>query len=83
MSIKQKKIEKQLEVIASRFGSCLTLDDWNKSLVEIGIDSLRTMELVLMVEDEFKLELPVDELNMDNLSTMKSLLNLIYKYSDC
>ena len=50
------------------------------TLVAIGIDSLKMVELIVALEDE--LEITFDDSNLDpsQLSTVKSVIELVEKY---
>ena len=51
----------------------------NLTLTEIGLDSLKTMELVLNIEEEFNIEIPDAELIPTNLRSAQAILDLILK----
>lgn len=55
--------------------------DENASLFEDGlnIDSLATVELISLIEDDFKIEFDDDDLNPENFENVKSITNLIKK----
>ena len=50
------------------------------SLVELGIDSLMTVELVLGLEDAFNIQFNVSDLEMENLRNVRDIVNLVNKY---
>lgn len=49
-------------------------------LVEIGIDSLRLMELVVLVEESLHIVLPDEYLDLSGQSTVRELINIV---EDC
>lgn len=50
------------------------------SLVELGIDSLMTVELVLGLEDAFNIQFNDSDLEMENLKNVRDIVNLVNKY---
>lgn len=50
------------------------------SLVELGIDSLMTVELVLGLEDAFNIQFNDSDLEMENLRNVIDIVNLVNKY---
>ena len=50
------------------------------SLVELGIDSLMTDELVLGLEDAFNIQFNDSDLEMENLRNVRDIVNLVNKY---
>ena len=50
------------------------------SLVELGIDSLMTVELVLGLEDAFNIQFNDSDLEMENLRNVRDIVNLVNKY---
>lgn len=49
-------------------------------LVELGIDSLMTVELVLGLEDAFNIQFNDSDLEMENLRNVRDIVNLVNKY---
>lgn len=52
------------------------------SLVELGIDSLMTVELVLGLEDAFNIQFNDSDLEMENLRNVRDIVNLVNKYTE-
>ena len=50
------------------------------SLVELGIDSLMTVELVLGLEDAFNIQFNDSDLEIENLRNVRDIVNLVNKY---
>ncbi len=42
---------------------------------DIGIDSMSVVELVMLIEEEFGIVIPVDQLTRENLASLDSLAN--------
>ena len=49
------------------------------TLLEVGLTSLDTVRLVLLVEDEFALEIPVSELTLANFRSISTISRLVTK----
>ena len=52
------------------------------SIVELGIDSLMTVELVLGLEDAFNIQFNDSDLEMENLRNVRDIINLVNKYTE-
>ncbi|HEV2635878.1 MAG TPA: acyl carrier protein [Actinocrinis sp.] len=55
--------------------------DPEASLVQLGVDSLRTINLVMAVEDEYGVEIDPDILADDTLSTPAGLWRYVQEHS--
>lgn len=51
----------------------------NQNLSEIGITSLNLLVLLSNIEEEFNIEIPEDEMNLDNFATIINIENLLKK----
>jgi acyl carrier protein len=51
----------------------------NDSLAEAGLTSLDAVRLVLLVEDEFNIEIPVTELTLANFRSISTISLLVTK----
>lgn len=54
----------------------------NEDLVELGLDSLKAIELVVGLEAEFDIMVDEDDLLIENLYTISSIGKLITKYME-
>jgi len=52
------------------------------ALSNIGIDSLRSVELIVALEDSLNITFDDSDLDPERLNTVKDILNLIEKYSN-
>lgn len=67
-----------LLAILKSLGANLTLSDYeNLPLTDLGLDSLKTMDLVLNIEESFDIQIPDEKLNSKYLVSVNSLLQLI------
>lgn len=77
------------EIIKSILQQILELDEnilegLNKDtdLIELGLDSLKAIELVVHVEDNFEIMISDDDLLLDNLSSIEQIEKLILTYQE-
>ena len=61
----------------TRFEDNLTIDDYENIFESGFVDSSAAMELVVFVEEEFKIELTDDDLDLANFSTINRLVQFI------
>lgn len=54
--------------------------DENESLIESGVDSLALVSLIVSIEYAFDVEFSDDDLQLENLQTLSSLIELTEKY---
>jgi acyl carrier protein len=55
----------------------LTVDS---DLRNIGIDSLTSIELVVKLEEQFSISINDDDLSIDNVCSIKNIMELVKKY---
>ena len=66
-----------LEIIETELETKLEL---SQDLFDNGLDSLGVLRLLAMLEDEFSIVIPDEELVLENLQTPKNLVDLVEKY---
>lgn len=72
----EEKIIKILENVCNK----TNVDYKNCNLIESGIlESLALMQLLVSLEEECKIEIDIDDINEENFSTVKDIVNLIKK----
>lgn len=49
-------------------------------LTDIGIDSLKIVEVIMEIEDHFNITFDDSDLNPEALTTVKSVIDLVKKY---
>lgn len=70
------QVRQQLkEILESLSGN--EVSDFSINLRDLGLDSLKTMDLVLSIEDTFGIEIPDDALIPKNLETPQSVLDML------
>ena len=52
------------------------------NLIELGLDSLKAIELVVLIEDGFDISISDDDLLVDNLATLERIEELVSSYVD-
>lgn len=77
------------EEIKNMLGELLELDEetvgaltGDADLIELGLDSLKAIELVVHIEDNFGIMISDDDLLVDNLSSIEKIESLIATYQD-
>ncbi len=66
-----------LEIIETELEKKL---DLSEDLFDNGLDSLGVLRLLAMIEEEFSIEIPDEELILENFQTPKNLMDLVNKY---
>ncbi|MEV6927327.1 phosphopantetheine-binding protein [Dactylosporangium sp. NPDC051485] len=51
--------------------------DPDVSLVQLGVDSLGSAELIALIEDEFGVEIPLERLTPDSFATLRAVWELL------
>lgn len=67
-----------LEIIETELETKLEL---SQDLFDNGLDSLGVLRLLAMLEDEFSIVIPDEELVLENFQTPKNLVDLVEKYA--
>ena len=68
------KIESIVKALGGRID---TLNARNISLADLGLDSLKTMDLILSVEQTFQIEIPDEKLNTQYLRSITTIAALV------
>lgn len=72
--------KKILQIIERIKGNSIDDDGLDYKLYEdLGMDSIETMELVVAIENEFNIEFDLDELDIEYLTTVKTLEQAVEK----
>ena len=79
--MKGLSVEEKISALIAQVKGDSTLPTRLKSssnlLEEVGLDSLQTINLILLVEGEFGVEVDLDTFDMDHLSTLGSFASYI------
>ena len=75
----EKLIIKTLNEILQR--DCGSVNE-NDDLVDYGLDSMKAVELVVELENEYDIEVDDEDLLIENLNTISKINTLIKKYKD-
>lgn len=51
--------------------------DLNVPIMELGFDSMATVRLIILIEEEYDIEIPDDYLLFDSESTLEGLINTV------
>ena len=52
----------------------------NDDLFEYGMDSLAILKLVADIEDQYEIEIEDEDLSLENMQTMASVISMVSKY---
>lgn len=52
----------------------------DENLIDLGLDSIKTIEIVVELEDGFDIEIDEDDLMLDNFSTISKIIELVKRY---
>jgi D-alanine--poly(phosphoribitol) ligase subunit 2 len=80
MVIEKENVIKMLPIALKRDESEFSKLDDNTDLREHGLDSISSIELIVMLENEFNICVDDDDLLIDNFNTMEKLIGLLEKY---
>ncbi|MPQ22143.1 hypothetical protein CKN86_01310 [Carnobacterium divergens] len=80
--IKMSRFEQIKDVIATISSVDTKEIELGDSWKDIGIDSLRLVELIVALEDKFSIKIKDSELNPQNLNSVETIVELINKYMD-
>ena len=69
---------KIIEIIEEVIGDKVNNEDINP--FDYGLDSLGILRLVTIIEDKFNIEIDDDDLNIDNMSSISSIIKMVNKY---
>ena len=56
------------------------INDYSVNLFNCGLDSLGVLKLITFIEEELGIEIYDGDLTVENMSSVKSILNLVKKY---
>lgn len=73
---------RKIEAIVSKYVQLPAISEeqlLNEELQNYGLDSIKSISLVLDLEEEFSIEFPDELLNFDNLSTISKIITTIQK----
>lgn len=73
------------EIVQQKIKEALNIDELEElsidtDLKKCGMDSLNAIELVVALEMQFGIEFDEDDLLVDNLCSIRKLLNIVKKY---
>lgn len=74
--------ERVFQIIKSSFPSIddFNINDSNLDLVKnLGMDSLTFVEMIILIEEEFNIEIPFEILVINNFNNIDSIANVVKK----
>ena len=55
---------------------------YDQALYDFGLDSIKAIELVVLIENKFDISVDDEELSIDNMESIDKIANLIRKYQE-
>lgn len=59
---------------------CIDEIDNSTNLLDLGVDSLKAIEIVVMIEDKYGIMISDDDLIVDNFSTLEKIEKMVSTY---
>ena len=82
------EIKKMKDELIEILGEVLELDEGcidainnNTNLLDLGVDSLKAIEIVVMIEDKYGIMISDDDLIVDNFSTLEKIEKMVSTYA--
>ena len=73
----EKKIREFISELIKLGRNAVDSIDLDADLIEFGLDSLNSIELIVRLEDEFDIEIDDNDLIIDNINTLNKLINIV------
>jgi len=73
----EKKIREFISELIKLEQNAMNSIDSDADLIEFGLDSLNSIELIVRLEDEFNIEIDDNDLFIDKINTINKLINII------
>lgn len=73
-------IEEIVKIIEEVIGT--QINDYSINLFNYGLNSLGVLKLVTILEDRLVIEIDDNDLNVENMSSVNSILNMVKKYDN-
>ena len=67
-----------VEIIEEVIGT--KIDDYSMNPFNHGLDSLGVLKLVSIIEDKLNIEIDDDDLTVENMSSVDSIISMVNKY---
>lgn len=75
----KERIIKIINKIVDKIDGKVQVNNETNLICDCGFDSIQLIQLIVMVEDEFDIEIEDDELEMHNISIVGNLVNIVEK----
>lgn len=77
MSDHQETLNKIESILRALGGRMDVANAQQASLTELGLDSLKTMDLILSIEEAFQIQIPDEKLNSKYLNSINAITELV------
>lgn len=69
--------EKILKIVNSVQNMEVTLDQCNDDLLELGLDSIKFIQIIMSLEETFECEIPDDKLLLTDMNSVNKILKVL------
>lgn len=69
--------EKILEIVNSVQDMKVTLDQCDDDLLELGLDSIKFIQIIVSLEEEFECEIPDEKLLLTEMNSINKMLEVL------
>lgn len=75
--MKKVELDKILDVINKVEDLCVTISQINDNLVDLGMDSIKFVQVVVSLEEVFECEIPDSKLLVTEMDTIKKIYDVL------
>lgn len=75
--MKKVELNKILDIINKIGDLCIACDQINDNLVDFGMDSIKFVQIVVGLEEEFECEIPDSKLLIIEMDTVQKIFNVL------
>ena len=76
-AMEKLKIKNYIREIISELLEMYENFDENENLVELGMESVKFVELILQIEEHFNIQIPDEKLNFVDMNTLKNIVAVV------
>lgn len=69
--------EKILEIVNSVQGMEVTVDQCDDDLIELGLDSIKFIQIIVSLEETFECEIPDEKLLLTEMNSVNKMLEVL------
>ena len=73
----ENKIKEIVAEIVEEYAAEIMAVGLKDNLLELGVDSMNSIEIVVELEEKFGVEIDIEELTVENIGTIEGLVELV------